>query len=53
MIVKDVHDITKIICNRNHAKQTLQRHPICLTDSYHDYIIEEIEHRETLSWKQI
>ena len=40
--VKDVHDIPKSICNRNNAKQALQKHPICLTDSYHDYILEEI-----------
>ena len=38
--VKDVHDIPKIICNRNHSKPNLQKHPIFLNDSYYDYIIE-------------
>ena len=46
--VKYVHDIPKIICNRNIAKQALWKHPICLTDYDHDYILEEIEHREKI-----
>ena len=46
--VKYVHDIPKIICNRNNAKQDLQKHPICLTDSDHDYILEAIEHRDKI-----
>ena len=44
--VKYVHDIPKSICNRNNSKQALQTHPICLTDCDHDYILEEIEHRD-------
>ena len=40
--VKYVHDIPKSICNRNNKKQDLRKHPICLTDSDHDYILEEI-----------
>ena len=43
--VKYFHDILKSILNRNHAKQALQKQPICLTDSDHDYILEEIEHK--------
>ena len=46
MTVKDVHYIPKSIFNKNHAKQDLQKYPICLTASDHDYILEEIEHRE-------
>ena len=38
--VKYVYDIPKIICNRNHAKQALQKHHIFLTDSDHDYTPE-------------
>ena len=38
--VKCVHYIPKIICNRNKAKQDLRKHPIFMTDSYHDYILE-------------
>ena len=40
VVVKDVHDISKIICNRNNSKQDLRKHPICLTDCDHDYIPE-------------
>ena len=30
--------------NINNTKIALQKHPICLTDSDHDYILEAIEH---------
>ena len=46
--VKDVHDIPKIIYNRNNAKRALRKLHICLTDSDHDYILEYIEHREKI-----
>ena len=42
LIVKYVHGIPKSFCNRNQVKQALQVHPIGLTDSDHNYIIEEI-----------
>ena len=44
--VKYVHYIPISIFNRNNEKQALRKHPISLTDSDHDYILEEIEHRE-------
>ena len=51
-VVKDIRDIPKNICNRNNKKQDLRKHPICLTESDHDYILEEIEHREKkMNWK--
>ena len=43
--VKDVHDISKIVFNTDQGKQDLQIHAIFLTDSDHDYILEEIECR--------
>ena len=46
--VKDVHDTNKSIRNRNHTKQALQKHYLCLTESDHDYILEEIEHRDKI-----
>ena len=46
--VKYVHDIPKIVCNRNNSKQALQKHPICLTDCDNDYILGEIEHRDKI-----
>ena len=42
--IKYVHNIPKCICNRNHAKQALLNHTLCLTDSDNYYIFEEIEH---------
>ena len=34
--------------NKNNAKQDLLKHPICLTDSDHDYILKEIEQRDKI-----
>ena len=42
LAAKNVHDITKIICKKNHAKQDLRKHLICLTDFDHDCIFGEI-----------
>ena len=39
--VTDFHDILKSVCNRIQAKKAISRHPICLTDSDYDYILEE------------
>ena len=50
--VKYVHDIPRSGCNRNQAKQDLQRHPIGLTDSDHDYIPEETERRVKIEYKR-
>ena len=36
----------KSICNRTQAKKPISRHPICMTDSDYDYILEEIYRRE-------
>ena len=51
--VKDVDDIPKIIYNINQAKKTLRKHTICLNDSDHDYILEEIKNREIMNLKKI
>ena len=40
--VINFHAIPKILCNRTQDKQSISRHPICLTDSDHDYTLEEI-----------
>ena len=37
-----MHDINKSIFNRKQAKQSISRHPIFLTDSDNNYILEEI-----------
>ena len=46
--VKYDHDIPKGVFNRNNSKQALQKHPIYLTEYDHDYIFEEIEHRDKI-----
>ena len=51
MVVKDVHDIPRSICNIHQTKQNLQRHPVCLTDSDPDYILEEIEYRDKIEYE--
>ena len=43
--VTDSHAITKILCTRTQAKQSISKHPICLTDSEYYYILEEIGHQ--------
>ena len=51
MALKYFHNIVISFSNRNQTKKSLQRHPICINDSDHDYIIEEIERREKLIMK--
>ena len=36
----DFHAIPKSVCTRTQAKQSIARHPICLTNSDYDYILE-------------
>ena len=51
MVVKDVRDIPRNVCNINQAKHALQIHTIFMTDSDHNYILEEIECRDTIEYK--
>ena len=39
--VTDFHAIPTSICTRIQAKKAISRQPICLTDSYYDYILKE------------
>ena len=43
MVIKYFRDIPISVWNRNKLKQDLQRHPICLTESDHNYILNEME----------
>ena len=52
MAVKYVHDILRIVWNRNQAKQDLQRHHICLTYYDHHCILEEIGRRDKIEYKR-
>ena len=47
------HDIPKIVCNRTQAKRAISIHPMCLTDSDYNYIIETIGLREKFSLKEM
>ena len=49
LIIRYLQDIPKKICGRNEAKNSIQRHPIIMTDADYDYILDEIECREKLS----
>ena len=43
--VTDFHSIPKSVCSRTQEKEAILIHPICLTDSDYDYILEEIVRR--------
>ena len=53
MIVKYVHDINKIVRNRNQAKKASQINPICLTYSYHNIFLNRLNLDTKLSLKEI
>ena len=44
VVVKYVHGILRSVFDRK-KKKTLQRYPICLNDSDHDYILDKIGYR--------
>ena len=47
------HARTKSVCNRTQAKKAISRHPLCLTDSDYNYILEEIYFQEKMSLKEM
>ena len=49
--IRYVQDIHKKLCGGSEAKKELQRHPIIVTDTDYDYIMDEIESRRKLSLK--
>ena len=51
--ITDIHNIPKSVFDRTQAKQIISRHPICLTDSDHDYILEETAINTKWSLKEI
>ena len=40
------------LLNRNQACKDINRHNICLTDSDHDFILDEIRHRDTIEYQK-
>ena len=49
--VTDFHAILKSVCNRTQAEKATSRHPICLTDSEYDYILEEIGRQDKIDFE--
>ena len=47
-VVKCVHHNPRNVLNINQARQALQRHPILLNDSDHDYIFDKIGGRNKI-----
>ena len=43
----EVEKIFKIICNKIQASKSVQRNPLCLTESNHDFILDKIKFRDT------
>ena len=48
--IRYVQYIPKNICNRIKSKQSIQRHPSIMTDTDYNYILDEIERHEKLSF---
>ena len=46
MKVTEVKQIHKSVWNRNQSHKAIQGYPICLTDSDHDFILDEIKCRD-------
>ena len=42
--------IPRRFSNRNQSLKAIQRFPLCLTESDHDYIIEEIKPGDTIEY---
>ena len=49
--ITDIHDIHKIVCNGTQEK-AISIHPICLTDSDYDCILEEILRRDKIEFER-
>ena len=44
--------ITKSVCNRTQSPKDIQRRPICLTDSDHDYNLDEFKCRHIIKYER-
>ena len=47
----DVQDIPKTVCNRIPKKQSIQRHPMFLTDADYDCTLDEIERQDKIDFE--
>ena len=48
--IRYVQDIPKTVCNRIQVEKSIQRHPICMTDTDYDYILYGIERRDKIEF---
>ena len=48
----DFHTIPKSVCARTQAKKDISKHPIFLTGSDYDYILEEIGRRDKIEFER-
>ena len=48
--VANVEQIPNNLCNRNQSRKALQRRSIRITDSDHDFIIDEIKRRYNIEY---
>ena len=51
--IRYVKDIPKNLCNRIQEKQSIQSHPISMTDADYDYILDEIDRCGKMSLKEM
>ena len=52
MVVTYVCDIPRSVYNKNQAREDLQVHPTCLSDSDNNYTIDEIWRREKIEYER-
>ena len=50
--VTDFNSIPTSVCTITQAKKSISRHPVSLTDSDYDYILEEIGRREKIEFER-
>ena len=50
--VTDFHAIPPSVCTRTQSEKAISRHPVCLTDSDYDYILEEIGRRDKIEFER-
>ena len=50
MEVTEVKQIPKSVCSINQACKALKRCPICITDLYHDFILDKIKRRHNIQY---
>ena len=50
--IKDVADTPISLCDKEPARKAIQRHTTCMSDAYHDCILDEINHQDQIECKR-